>query len=52
VKPDTINNDEMKKRLQAVWEDFSDSEFITGQQIIRKLFSSSASRKQEAPNEL
>lgn len=40
VKPGTIDYEGMKERLQAVWEDFNpDEEFITGEQIIQKLFS-------------
>lgn len=44
VKPGTIDYEGIKDRLQAVWEDFNpDKEFITGEQIIQKLFSTQPS---------
>lgn len=35
AKPGTVDFNEMKRRLHAVWRDFKDDKFLTGQEILK-----------------
>ncbi|MFQ3594305.1 MAG: RAMP superfamily CRISPR-associated protein, partial [Gemmataceae bacterium] len=39
VKPGEVDFDEMRRRLQSVWQEFQDTEFRTGNDILQELLS-------------
>lgn len=42
VNPPAIDRDKMRKRLEGVWQELQDSEFLTGDQILQELLKSGA----------